>query len=44
MEVLPLLYPQSNAARTVLDLSGVRNFLLGRDNPWHRQRRDGQAH
>lgn len=29
-----MLYPQSNAARTVLDLSGVWDFRLSQDSPW----------
>ena len=29
-----MLYPQSNASRTVLDLSGVWNFRLTKDEPW----------
>ncbi len=29
-----MLYPQSNAARTVLDLSGVWDFRLNQDDPW----------
>ena len=29
-----MLYPQSNASRTVLDLSGVWNFRLTQDEPW----------
>ena len=29
-----MLYPQSNAARTVMDLSGVWSFRLSEDAPW----------
>ncbi len=29
-----MLYPQSNAARTVLDLSGVWDFRLSQESPW----------
>lgn len=29
-----MLYPQSNASRTVLDLSGVWNFRLSENEPW----------
>ena len=29
-----MLYPQANAARTVLDLSGVWDFKLREDSPW----------
>ena len=29
-----MLYPQSNASRTVTDLSGVWDFRLKEDMPW----------